>query len=77
VNGSVSYVPDVFHSVRVESLTLGGGSGSGIAVGEAGILDTGTNILLLPTKVVTALRSSMCADASLAQCSELWGNQCV
>ena len=78
INGSVSYVADVgigFHSVRVESLTLGGGST--IAVDEAAILDTGTNILLAPTKVVTALRSSMCADTSLSQCSELWSSQCV
>ena len=68
VNGAVTYVPDVgfgFHSVQVESLTLAGAGASNstskatnIPVGEAAILDTGTNILLAPTKVMTALKSA-------------------
>jgi hypothetical protein len=87
VNGAVTYVPDVgfgFHSVQVESLTLAGAGASNstskatnIPVGEAAILDTGTNILLAPTKVMTALKSAMCGDATLKQCDSLWSNTCV
>jgi len=46
-------------------------------VGEAAILDTGTNVLLLPSKLMKALQAAMCADASLAQCRALWANECV
>ena len=86
VNGSVTYVDDVgygFHSVQVESISLGSGdfaSATGntdIPVGEAAILDTGTNILLAPTKVMKSLASTMCADSSLKGCNELWSNQCI
>ena len=84
VNGTVNYVKDVghgFHSVQVESLTLGGTSGGAsspsISVNEAAILDTGTNILLAPTKVMTALQDAMCKDSSLASCNDLWSNKCV
>ena len=84
VNGTVGYVEDVgfgFHYVQVNSMTLtsqgGGGSSVSIQVGEAGILDTGTNVLLAPTKVMNALQSSMCKDASLVGCDTLWQNECV
>ena len=81
-DGPVQYVPDAgrgFHSVSVASLSLGGGSSSSppIDVGEAAILDTGTNVLLLPSKLMKALQAAMCADASLAQCRALWSNECV
>jgi hypothetical protein len=45
--------------------------GAGADVGSA-ILDTGTNILLLPAASVADLGAAMCADASLAQCEALW-----
>jgi len=82
-NGTIHYVKDVgrgFHSVQVVSLTLGGSGGSSsptIQVNEAAILDTGTNILLAPTKVMKALQSAMCADSSLTSCNELWSMKCV
>jgi len=77
-NGTIEYVPDVghgFHSVQVQSLTLDGGEV--IQVGEAAILDTGTNILLAPTKVMTALKASMCKDTALTSCNDIWSNKCV
>jgi hypothetical protein len=80
VDGDVSFVPDVgfgFHSVQVASLNLGGGDNStavSIKVNAAAILDTGTNILLLPTKVMSALEQNMCADSALAKCSDVWAN---
>ena len=48
---------------------------------QAAILDTGTNILLLPDYLIASLESSMCADESLVGCSDLWmangGSGCV
>ena len=43
-----------FHSVEVNALNIGGSGGTAAAsikVGESAILDTGTNVLLLPSKV--------------------------
>ena len=86
VDGKVDYVDDVgfgFHSVQVESITVtdNGGSNktvtSNIPVNSAAILDTGTNILLAPTSVMTSLQSSMCSDSSLSKCNALWQNECV
>ena len=86
LSGNVSYVPDVghgFHSVQVEAITLdvsaGGGSGSAasVSVGEPAILDTGTNILLAPSKVMSALKQTMCKDTTLQSCAQLWSNTCV
>ena len=77
VNGTVQYVADVglgFHSVQVESLALDGKED--IQVGEAAILDTGTNVLLAPTKVMNALQNQMCSDQSLTGCKALWQNEC-
>jgi hypothetical protein len=37
----------------------------------------GTNVLLLPPALLSALGSAMCANTSLPQCSALWDNQCV
>ena len=79
----MTYVPDVgfsFHSVQVKSLTLGAGinaSSASIQVNEAAILDTGTNILLAPTKVMKALQAAMCVDKTLASCNAFWSNTCV
>merc|ERR1712146_869054 len=49
---------------------------STIQVGESGILDTGTNVLLVPSKVYKELQSSMCSDKSLAHCADFWENKC-
>ena len=77
IDGKVDYVDDVglgFHSVHVNSLVLGETS---ISVNEAAILDTGTNILLAPTKVMSSLQDAMCKDSSLVSCNDLWSNKCV
>jgi len=77
-DGAVGFVPDAgvgFHSVQVSSLTLAGQAP--IAVGKAAILDTGTNVLLLPKALMGALQAQMCADASLAHCADLWAQTCV
>lgn len=77
VDSKIDYVDDVgvgFHSVHVNSLMLGGAS---ISVNEAAILDTGTNILLAPTKVMRSLQSAMCKDSALVSCDNLWSNECV
>ena len=78
VDGRVDYVDDVgfgFHSVQVSSMQLG--SSQPISVGASAILDTGTNVLLAPSKVMSALQTSMCASSSLVHCNDLWENKCV
>jgi len=82
LSDAVSYVPDVgqgFHSVQVVSMKLGGATTSyaPVPVNEAAILDTGTNVLLAPKTVISALQQSMCNDTSLAHCNALWQNECV
>ena len=48
-----------------------------IPVGQPAILDTGTNVLLLPPALLSSLASAMCADASLAHCTDLFeANKC-
>eukprot|EP00404_Azadinium_spinosum_P001649 CAMPEP_0180427830 /NCGR_PEP_ID=MMETSP1036_2-20121128/6517_1 /TAXON_ID=632150 /ORGANISM="Azadinium spinosum, Strain 3D9" /LENGTH=203 /DNA_ID=CAMNT_0022433435 /DNA_START=442 /DNA_END=1053 /DNA_ORIENTATION=- len=76
-DGPIIYVPDSglgFHSVSVASLKLGD---STIQVGQNAILDTGTNVLLLPSTVFAQVQKSMCSDMSLAYCKELWSSACV
>jgi len=73
---AVAYVPDSgdgFHSVKVASFRLGN---STLQVDESAILDTGTNVLLVPSKVYATMKSSMCADQSLAHCAAFWQNEC-
>jgi len=92
LSDKVDYVKDVgqgFHSVHVESITIGGSSvtasspaspadvGSVVQVGKAAILDTGTNILLVPATLLKPLQAAMCADSSLASCSDLWADKCL
>merc|ERR1719469_869157 len=79
--GPITYVPDVGrrtgdpHSgVTVSQLKVGGHS---ISVNQTGWLDTGTNVLLLGPALLDAVRTSMCADASLAHCASLWQNDCM
>jgi hypothetical protein len=78
LSGPVTYVPDVgagFHAVKVASFTVGNTS---IPLsGASGILDTGTNILLVPKTTRTALHKNMCANTSLVNCDALWTGKCV
>jgi len=85
LSDNVQYVPDAgvgFHAVEVKSMSLNGATGShtvssSIPVNQGAILDTGTNVLLVPSSVRRELQSSMCQDSSLASCSALWGGQCL
>lgn len=88
-DGPMVYVPDVgrgFRAVQVASFTLvKNTSSAAVAAGTAAlpvtlpvqrsaILDTGTNVLLLPPELLSRLGEAMCADASLAHCRTLWGD---
>jgi len=71
-----TYVEDVgngFHSVQVNDMMLGNTS---LKVSGSAILDTGTNVLLVPTQAMKLLQSSMCKPG-LKSCDELWANKCV
>lgn len=48
-----------------------------VQVGKSAILDTGTNVLLLPSSLHALVKSSMCANSSLTACADLWGNKCI
>merc|ERR1712039_1109803 len=77
LSSDVAYVPDAgvaFHSVSVASMKLGDKE---LKVGMSAILDTGTNVLLLPSSVYKEVQDSMCADTSLSHCADLWQNKCV
>jgi len=66
--------------VAVASLDLGGSGSSGtasIGINSNAILDTGTNVLLLPPRLLKSLGDAMCGDKSLVQCPALWSNTCV
>merc|ERR1712003_28057 len=72
----VAYVPDsgfFFHAVKVASMTIGTKT---VQIGQSGILDTGTNILLLPSSVYSEFQTTMCADSSLPHCKDFWQNKC-
>jgi len=80
-DGPITYVADVgrqsgdVHSgVHVSQVKIGRDR---ISVNQTGWLDTGTNVLLLGPKLLNAVRTSMCADASLAHCEALWRNECM
>ena len=81
--GPIRYVDDSpggFHTVNVASILLNGSShaaSASIKVGKRAILDTGTNILLLPDQLLATFHETMCKDSSLASCEALWSNQCV
>ena len=89
LSDKVEYVKDVgqgFHSVQVESITVGASAaaaspsvavGKDVPVGNAAILDTGTNILLVPKSLLAPLQAAMCADTSLASCNDLWADTCL
>ena len=49
-----------------------------VPVKKAAILDTGTNILLVPKfSVLDPLEKAMCADSSLYQCNALYAGKCM
>jgi hypothetical protein len=81
--GPIRYVddgPSGFHTVEVASILLNGsahGASASVRVGRRAILDTGTNILLLPDALLATFHRTMCQDAGLASCDALWSNQCV
>jgi hypothetical protein len=66
VDGKVNYVPDAgrgFREVAVASLDLGGSGSSGtasIGINSNAILDTGTNVLLLPKTAMNSLQVRRC-----------------
>merc|ERR1712032_792183 len=78
-NGAIHYVKDngwPYPEVQVKSMQLGSTT---IPVGsrvDSAILDTGTNILLLPPVLHSSVQKAMCDDASLPHCSELWSGKC-
>merc|ERR1711935_1114887 len=41
------------------------------------ILDTSTNILLVPKTLLKPLQAAMCSDTSLASCSDFWADKCL
>merc|ERR1712118_595099 len=74
--GQISYVADsgfAFHGVNVESIEVGGRR---VAVKQDGILDTGTNVLVVPTDLYSELEKAMCADPSLPHCHDFWASKC-
>jgi len=87
LSDNVSYVPDVglgFHSVQVvgvKGLGLQSGASGGVdwavPVGKPAILDTGTNILLVPLALLKKMQAAMCSDTSLANCNALWEGKCM
>jgi hypothetical protein len=91
LSSNVQYVADSgfgFHSVQVTSITIGGSAPmpvsddvararAPIPVGASAILDTGTNILLVPSSVLAKVSAAICADSSLASCSDLFKVICT
>jgi len=76
-DGPVAYVPDGgqgFSEVEVSGIKIGDVT---VQVGQNAILDTGTNILLLPQALLASVKNSMCTDTSLPGCAELWSDQCL
>jgi len=88
-NGTVDYVDDSgegFHAVDVDSITVHNGAttspsstvsvGGSVNVGGSAILDTGTNILLVGTKVLKGIEAAMCTSDT-PNCEALWAKTCV
>ena len=83
--GEMAYVPDVgggeFWAVAAESLQLDNETAFSLFSmfdGGRAILDICTNVLLLPTKAMSAVKRRMCADAThRPSCVELWSGDCV
>lgn len=86
---NVSYVPDsgegAFRAVHVGSFAFGGSPSSPagyrasapVPVGKTAILDTGTNILLVPGDLLGPMQAAMCGSGdALAHCSDLWAGKC-
>jgi len=84
LSDKVEYVPDAgmgFHAVTVKSMSLGNTvaakDAARVPVNQVGILDTGTNVLLVSSDVHRGLQSAMCQDSSLASCASLWNGECL
>ncbi|KAJ8612923.1 hypothetical protein CTAYLR_006201 [Chrysophaeum taylorii] len=84
--GEIFYVSNAgsyYDGVVVESLIVAGRTRSRmvarstIAVGSTAILDTGTNVLLLPTDLLAELEASVCTDDTLVSCEDLFDNVCL
>ena len=81
----IQYVPDAglgFHSVKVEALQIVGAGGANsttasVSVDEAAILDTGTNVLLLPTDTLQAVQGPICTGSIADKCTELFDGKCM
>lgn len=80
VDGPITYVQNTgfdgtiwYYGVHVHSVTFGDRA---FQVNHTAVLDSGTNILLLPNKLHDAVRDWMCTDSSLAFCKELWNDSC-
>jgi len=79
---NITYVKDVgigFHSVQVNAISVSSvnSSSASLSVNEPAILDTGTNVLLLPSKLLTRLRSIMCVGSQATTCESLFSGKCV
>jgi len=75
-DGEIAYVPDsgfAFHSVDVESIAL---AGTQLGIKQAAILDTGTNVLVLPQALYLQVQHAMCSDPSLSHCAALYDTKC-
>lgn len=72
----ISYVKDrgLNHGFDVASIKLG--NGKRLEVGKIAVLDSGTNILLLPKDLHQEMQEAMCEDATLSNCPGLWANEC-
>ncbi len=54
--------------MQVSALVVNGtgaGTGSPVKIDQAGILDTGTNVLLLPSKVLKEVEQVMCVGSEV------------
>merc|ERR1712150_140343 len=63
-----------FSEVQVSTINVGSAV---VAVNQSALLDTGTNILVLPTQLFGSVKSSMCADGKLQGCARLFSDQCL
>merc|ERR1711920_465772 len=81
VDGPIKYVENVGlgledrneYAVNVSRVLFGE---TAFESGHVAVLDSGTNILLLPTEMRNAVKAWMSADSSLPFVKELWNHTC-
>lgn len=86
VDGPITYVPNTasfyagkdlgvlwMYGVHVRSVRVGD---KAFEVGHTAVMDSGTNILLLPRKLHDAVKDWMCTDSMFSFCKELWNHTC-